>query len=47
MVIAIDISKMDEDFGSPCFDFVISIALSGVSSMILNSKSPFLLFLNS
>jgi hypothetical protein len=33
---------MDEVFGSPCFDFVVSFVLkSRVSSMTLNSKSPF------
>jgi len=42
IIIAADISNMDEVFGSPCFDFVISFVLKrGVPSMILNSKSPF------
>jgi len=42
IVIAADISNMDEVFGSSCFDFVISFVLkSRVSRMTLNSKSPF------
>jgi hypothetical protein len=42
IVIAADISNMDEVFASPCFEFVISLVLkSRVSSMTLNSKSPF------
>jgi len=42
MVIAADISNMDEVFGSPCSDLVVSFVLkSRVSSMTLNSKSPF------
>jgi biotin transporter BioY len=41
IIIATDISNIAEVFGSPYFDFVISFVLkSGVSSMILNSKSP-------
>ena len=42
IVIAADISNMDEVFGSPCFDFVVSFVFkSRVSSMTLYSKSPF------
>jgi hypothetical protein len=42
IIIATDISNMDEVFGSPRFDVVISFVLKrGVPSMILNSKSPF------
>jgi len=42
IVIATDINNIAEIFGSPCFDFIISFGLkSGVSSMILSSKSPF------
>jgi len=41
IVVATDISNMDEVFGSPCFDFVVSFGLKNrVSSMTLNSKSP-------
>jgi hypothetical protein len=42
IIITADNSNMDEVFGSPRFDFVISFVLKrGVLSMILNSKSPF------
>jgi hypothetical protein len=42
IIIAADISNMDEVFGSPRFDVLISFVLKrGVLSMILNSKSPF------
>jgi hypothetical protein len=42
IIIVTDITNMDEVLGSPRFDFVISFVLKrGVSSMILNSKSPF------